>query len=226
MKFHVCADETRPLLQGSRITAYELQQNGIPVTVICDGMAATVMSQGKVQAVIVGTDRVAANGDVANKIGTLGVAILARHYRIPFYVAAPTSSIDLSLADGSPHPHRAARPRGSLPRPGPADRPRRRRHLQPRLRRHARRPGDRHHHREGRRRAALRGIAPYGREGRDARTLSEQGLRAVSASIVWARQLVVLRLVLLPRHRRLGAGWGPAATSSWPWPPRPPTSPA
>ena len=104
MKFHVFADETRPLLQGSRITAYELQQNGIPVTVICDGMAASVMAQGKVQAVIVGTDRVAANGDVANKIGTLGVAIMARHYGIPFYVAAPTSSIDLSLPTGKQIP--------------------------------------------------------------------------------------------------------------------------
>ncbi|HEY2587571.1 MAG TPA: S-methyl-5-thioribose-1-phosphate isomerase [Tepidisphaeraceae bacterium] len=100
MKFHVFADETRPLLQGSRITAYELKQNGIPVTVICDGMAAAVMAQGKVNAVIVGTDRVAANGDVANKIGTLGVAILAKHFGIPFLVAAPTSSIDLSLPTG------------------------------------------------------------------------------------------------------------------------------
>jgi methylthioribose-1-phosphate isomerase len=104
LKFHVYADETRPLLQGSRITAYELKQNGIPVTVICDGMAATVLSQGKVQAVIVGTDRVAANGDVANKIGTLGVAILAKHFDIPFFVAAPTSSIDLSLATGAQIP--------------------------------------------------------------------------------------------------------------------------
>ena len=104
MKFHVFADETRPLLQGSRITAYELQQNGIPVTVICDNMAATVMQQGKVAAVIVGTDRVAANGDVANKIGTVGVAILARHFGIPFYVAAPTSSIDLSIASGAEIP--------------------------------------------------------------------------------------------------------------------------
>ena len=103
-KFHVYADETRPLLQGSRITAYELQQNGIPVTVICDGMAATVMSQHKVKAAIVGADRVAANGDVANKIGTLGVAILARHYNIPFFVAAPTSSIDLSLSSGEQIP--------------------------------------------------------------------------------------------------------------------------
>ena len=104
MKFHVFADETRPLLQGSRITAYELKQNGIPVTVICDSMAATVMSQGNVSAVIVGTDRVAANGDVANKIGTLGVAVLARHYGIPFFVAAPTSSIDLSLPTGKQIP--------------------------------------------------------------------------------------------------------------------------
>jgi methylthioribose-1-phosphate isomerase len=100
MKFHVFADETRPLLQGSRITAYELQANGIPVTILCDNMAATVMQQGKIKAVIVGTDRVAANGDVANKIGTLSVAILAKHFGIPFYVAAPTSSIDLSLASG------------------------------------------------------------------------------------------------------------------------------
>jgi len=104
LRFHVWADETRPLLQGSRITAYELKENGIPVTVICDGMAATVMRQGKVAAVIVGTDRVASNGDVANKIGTLGVAILARHYSIPFFVAAPTSSIDLTLATGEQIP--------------------------------------------------------------------------------------------------------------------------
>ena len=103
-KFHVFADETRPLLQGSRITAYELKENGIPVTVICDSMAATVMREGKVRAVIVGTDRVAANGDVANKIGTLSVAILAKHFNTPFLVAAPTSSIDLSLASGDQIP--------------------------------------------------------------------------------------------------------------------------
>jgi methylthioribose-1-phosphate isomerase len=101
---HVFADETRPLLQGSRITAYELRESGIPVTVICDNMAATVMKEGKVQAVIVGTDRVAANGDVANKIGTLNVAILAKHFGLPFLVAAPTSSIDLSLATGKQIP--------------------------------------------------------------------------------------------------------------------------
>jgi methylthioribose-1-phosphate isomerase len=104
VKFHIFVDETRPLLQGSRITAYELQRNKIPATLICDNMAATVMSQGKVHAVIVGTDRVAANGDVANKIGTHGVAILARHFDIPFYVAAPTSSIDMSLKTGDQIP--------------------------------------------------------------------------------------------------------------------------
>jgi methylthioribose-1-phosphate isomerase len=101
LRFHVFADETRPLLQGSRITAWELRENGIPTTVICDNMAATVMQQQKVSVVIVGTDRVAANGDVANKIGTLGVAILARHFGIPFYVAVPTSTIDYALAGGS-----------------------------------------------------------------------------------------------------------------------------
>jgi methylthioribose-1-phosphate isomerase len=104
MTFHVWSDETRPLLQGSRITAFELQSNGIPVTVICDSMAASVMQRGEVDAVIVGTDRVAANGDVANKIGTLSLAIAARHFGIPFLVAAPTSSIDLSIASGAAIP--------------------------------------------------------------------------------------------------------------------------
>jgi methylthioribose-1-phosphate isomerase len=111
MRFHVYADETRPLLQGSRITAYELRENNVPVTVLCDNMAASLMSQKKLDAVIVGTDRVAANGDVANKIGTLGVAILAKHFGVPFFVAAPTSSIDLSAASGKEIPieHRDAR---------------------------------------------------------------------------------------------------------------------
>jgi methylthioribose-1-phosphate isomerase len=100
-KFHVYADETRPLLQGSRITAYELKENGVPVTVICDNMAAVVLGQKKIDAVIVGADRIAANGDTANKIGTLGVAILARHFGVPFYVAAPTSTIDLATPTGA-----------------------------------------------------------------------------------------------------------------------------
>ncbi|MGA2613466.1 MAG: S-methyl-5-thioribose-1-phosphate isomerase [Spirochaetia bacterium] len=102
--FKVYADETRPLLQGSRLTAWELVQAGIDVTVICDNMASIVMKQGWVQAVLVGCDRVAANGDAANKIGTSGVAILARHYGIPFYVHAPLSSIDLKCPTGADIP--------------------------------------------------------------------------------------------------------------------------
>jgi methylthioribose-1-phosphate isomerase len=100
----VYSDETRPRLQGSTLTALELQMAGIDVTVITDNMAAVVMSQGKIDAVIVGTDRVAANGDVANKIGTLGVSILAKYYNIPFYVAAPTPTIDLKTETGKDIP--------------------------------------------------------------------------------------------------------------------------
>lgn len=98
--FKVFADETRPLLQGGRLTTYELHSAGIDVTVICDNMASIVMKNGWVQAVLVGCDRVAANGDSANKIGTSGVAILAKHYGIPFYIFAPTSTIDLKCATG------------------------------------------------------------------------------------------------------------------------------
>ena len=92
--FIVYADETRPLLQGARLTAYELQKAGVDVTLLCDNMASRLMAEGKIQAVLVGCDRVAANGDTANKIGTSGVAILANYYRIPFYVLGPTSTID------------------------------------------------------------------------------------------------------------------------------------
>ena len=98
---HVFADETRPLLQGARLTTWELQQRGIPVTLICDNMAAQVMKEGRIQMVITGADRIAANGDSANKIGTYGVAVLAKYHGIPFCVAAPSSTFDLSLADGS-----------------------------------------------------------------------------------------------------------------------------
>src|SRR5688572_22068025 len=100
-RFHVFVDETRPLMQGSRITAFELRANHVPATLICDTMTASVLSQGKVDACIVGADRIAANGDAANKIGTLGVAILARHFGVPFYVAAPTSTIDLATKTGA-----------------------------------------------------------------------------------------------------------------------------
>jgi methylthioribose-1-phosphate isomerase len=97
----VFADETRPVLQGARLTAWELQTAGIDVTLICDNMAGLVMQQGWVQAVIVGCDRVSANGDTVNKIGTYSLAILAQHHGIPFYVAAPRSSIDLATAQGN-----------------------------------------------------------------------------------------------------------------------------
>lgn len=101
MRVAVFSDETRPLLQGARLTALELQRAGVPVTVICDNMAAAVMAQKKVDLVIVGADRVAANGDFANKIGTYGVAILAKEHGIPFYCAMPLSTIDLRLHDGA-----------------------------------------------------------------------------------------------------------------------------
>lgn len=98
--FKVFADETRPLLQGARLTAYELHRAGVDVTLICDNMASSVMQKGWVQAVVVGCDRVAMNGDVANKIGTSGVAILAHHYGIPFYVLGPTSTVDKQCPNG------------------------------------------------------------------------------------------------------------------------------
>ena len=104
VKFHVFADETRPLLQGARITAMELLANGIDCTLVCDSMAASVFTNHKIDAVIVGTDRVAANGDVANKIGTYMVAVLAQRHGIPFYVACPLSTIDLTLAHGDAIP--------------------------------------------------------------------------------------------------------------------------
>jgi methylthioribose-1-phosphate isomerase len=99
-KIHVYADETRPFLQGSRLTAWELMKDGIPTTVISDNMAGAMMRQGKIGAIVVGADRIAANGDVANKIGTYSVAVLAKENGIPFYVAAPLSTVDLNCADG------------------------------------------------------------------------------------------------------------------------------
>jgi methylthioribose-1-phosphate isomerase len=103
-KVSVIADETRPFLQGARLTAWEMVQEKIPVTLITDNMAGHMMSHGEVDAVVVGTDRVAANGDVANKIGTYMVAVLARRHNIPFYVACPLSTIDLGIPDGSAIP--------------------------------------------------------------------------------------------------------------------------
>src|SRR5437868_5349612 len=110
-KIHVYADETRPLLQGSRLTAWELTKDGIPTTVISDNMAGSLMKQGKIGAIVVGADRIAANGDVANKIGTYMLAVLAKEHGIPFYVAAPFSTVDLDTPDGSRIPIEQRNPR-------------------------------------------------------------------------------------------------------------------
>ena len=110
-RIHVYADETRPFLQGSRLTAWELMKDGIPTTVISDNMAGAMMKQGKIGVIVVGADRIAANGDVANKIGTYTVAVLAKENGIPFYVAAPFSTIDLETADGSKIPIEQRNPR-------------------------------------------------------------------------------------------------------------------
>ncbi len=109
-RFKVYADETRPLLQGARLTAWELQHAGIDVTVICDNMAGWLMRQGKIDAAITGADRIAANGDTANKIGTYSVSVLAKQHGLPFYVAAPSSTFDLSIPDGSAIPIEARDP--------------------------------------------------------------------------------------------------------------------
>lgn len=103
-RIHVFADETRPLLQGARLTAWELTQLGIPCTLLCDNMAASRLAAGAIQVAVVGADRIAANGDVANKVGTLGVAVLAKHFGVPFLVAAPISTLDLSLPSGAAIP--------------------------------------------------------------------------------------------------------------------------
>jgi methylthioribose-1-phosphate isomerase len=110
LRVHVFADETRPLLQGSRLTAWELSQAGVDVTVVADGMAGALLEREEPDVVFVGADRIAANGDVANKIGTYGLAVLARHHGVPFYVLAPTSTVDLELATGEEIPieHRSA----------------------------------------------------------------------------------------------------------------------
>jgi len=103
-RFHVYADETRPLLQGARLTAWELKKRGIPHTILCEGAAASLFASGRIDAVIVGADRIAANGDVANKVGTLGLAILCEKFGRPFYVAAPSSTFDPAVASGTEIP--------------------------------------------------------------------------------------------------------------------------
>jgi methylthioribose-1-phosphate isomerase len=109
-RIKVFADETRPLLQGARLTAWELMRNGIDTTLICDNMAATIMRQGMIDKIVVGADRIAANGDAANKIGTYGLAVLAGEHKIPFYVAAPSSTFDFTLKSGRAIPIEERKP--------------------------------------------------------------------------------------------------------------------
>ena len=113
----VFADETRPIGQGARLTAWELARAGVPATLICDDMAASLLASGQVDAVVVGADRIAANGDVANKIGTLGVAVAAARFGVPFYVAAPLATVDASVPDGSAIPIEERDPSEVLPVP-------------------------------------------------------------------------------------------------------------
>ena len=154
----VFADETRPFLQGARLTAWELVKDGIATTVIADNMAGALMRAGRVNFVVVGADRIAANGDTANKVGTYSVAILAREHGIPFYVAAPLSTIDLATPDGSRIPieerdrKEVTHVGGSSGGAGRCER------VEPSLRRHAPRPGHGHHHRARRGPGALRRV--------------------------------------------------------------------
>ena len=154
-KIAVFADETRPFLQGSRLTAWELHKDKIPVTVIADNMAATVLRRGSIDCVIVGTDRTAANGDVANKIGTYPLAVMARRHNVPFYVAAPLSSIDLNARTGDRYPDRGAlQPRTNRIQ-GQADHAQRCRAFNPAFDVTPHESGNRDHHRARRRVSAL-----------------------------------------------------------------------
>ena len=185
-KIMVYADETRPFLQGSRLTAWELMADHIPTTVICDNMAASLMRQGRIQAVVVGADRIAANGDTANKIGTYNVAILAREHGIPFYVAAPWSSIDLATPTGDLIPIEERPAQGSDAPCRQAGDSRRRRHLQPGLRRDPGQVHRGHHHRARCAALALCGIAAGDGTGSEVTSASMQGTDA--AFTAW-RQL-------------------------------------
>ena len=158
----VFADETRPFLQGARLTAWELTHDGIDTTVITDNMAATFMRQGMIDLVVVGADRIAANGDVANKVGTYGVAVLAKEHGIPFYVAAPSSTLDLATESGAGIPIEE-RPFREVTHVGPTRiTPRGREDPQPGVRRHAGALRDGNHHRARRVARAVRAVAAHG----------------------------------------------------------------
>ena len=135
-RVHVYVGETRPLLQGARLTAWELTEAGVPCTIIADAAAGTLLRGAQVDVVVVGADRIAANGDFANKIGTYPLAVLAFHHGVPFYCAAPSSTIDSGIATGDGHPDRAPVPGGSNIVRRPPDRALRSRGPEPRVRRH------------------------------------------------------------------------------------------
>ena len=158
-KIHVYADETRPFLQGSRLTAWELMKDGIPTTVISDNMAGAMMKQGKIGAIVVGADRIAANGDVANKIGTYTVAILAKEHGIPFYVAAPISTVDLETPDGSKIPIEQRNAKRSDAHRRQTNGSRRSRGRKSRLRRNPREIRGRDHHRTRSGESSIRAVA-------------------------------------------------------------------
>ena len=162
----VVADETRPFLQGARLTAWELVRDGIDTTVITDNMAGALMSKGQLDIVVVGADRIAANGDTANKIGTYTVAVLAHEHGIPFYVAAPLSTIDLERSGRPADSDRRAQPARSQPSWGQPAHARRRPHSQPRVRRDAAPPHRRHHHRARNLSRALHRVAEAGLRNR------------------------------------------------------------
>ncbi len=192
----VFADETRPFLQGARLTAWELVRDGINTTVITDNMSGALMRQGKVNFVVVGADRIAANGDTANKIGTYTVAVLAREHRIPFYVAAPLSTIDLQTAGRLRHSDRGAQqPRGDARRRH-AGRAGRRARLESCVRRHAAPPDRRHHHRARHFQGAVHGVAP-------ARVPDRGSGLTRSASLRWSAWHVHTSLRTTPSERSL-----------------------
>ncbi len=155
-RIRVFADETRPFLQGARLTVWELDRDGIPVVLITDGMAGWFMRRGEIKAVVVGADRIARNGDTANKIGTYSLAVLAKENGVPFYVAAPMSTVDLTLADGGGIPIEERNPDEVREVGGRLHHGALRRGPQPRLRRHAGRLHHGHRHRARRPSPALR----------------------------------------------------------------------
>src|SRR5690606_30353908 len=213
----VYADETRPFLQGARLTAWELARDGIPVTVIADGMAGHLLQRGEVDVIVVGADRIAANGDVANKIGTYPLAVLAREHGVPFYVAAPLSTVDLATPDGAAIPIEERGRDEAGPDRGRRGGPARRAGPPSGLRRDAASARDRHHHGARHRARALRGgAARAGRAGarRGARMRLGRAVRRASAH---GRRRRSRRRKIRPRRGPPPAiDWQAAGVRRWP----------